>query len=315
MKKITLLLSMLAPLWISADVIPSMNSKSGAQILPEGKVKMTIKHIHFDRENMFEGSNEVKNKENLNATANATLLKLNYGVTKTTTLGAIIPYKSIEATAKLGANDVAIDNSGVGDVILVARHVLLPMSEYGFQLSLDGGVKLPTGSSDNGFKKAPAFATGINTPMPTQMGTGEFEYKIGMGLSYMVNENWEIDAHTMFTYRPKAEHDYDFGNELSFDLSTTKAITKQINVGIEYNFTHNTTTNMGNDTNAMLRSKLPFKAFSGSAGYITPQIEFLPFGKPKIHFGVGVSLLAHYDLKEYQPLEKERFIARVGYLF
>ncbi len=315
MKKIALALSMVAPLVMFADVIPAINSKGGAQVLPEGMVKITLKHIQFDRENMFDGSHEVQNKESLDATANITLLKLNYGVTKTTTLGAIVPYKNIEATAKLGANDVAIDNSGVGDLILVARHVLLPMSEYGFQLSLDGGVKLPTGSSDNGFKKAPAFATGINTPMPTQMGTGEFEYKIGMGVSYMVDESWEVDAHTMFTYRPKAEHDYDFGDELSFVLSTTKAITKQINVGIEYNFAYNTTTDMGSDTNAMLRSMLPFKAFSGSAGYVTPQIEFLPFGKPKIHFGVGVSFLAHYDVKEYQPLEKERFVARVGYLF
>ena len=72
---------------------------------------------------------------------------------------------------------------------------------------------------------------------------------------------------------------------------------------------------MGSDTNAQLRSMLPFKAFSGSAGYITPQIEFLPFGKPKIHFGVGISFLTNYDLKEYQPLEKKRFIIRMGYLF
>jgi len=315
MKNLVISSLLITPILLSADVIPAMNSKGGAMVLPEGKVKMTLKHIQFERENMFNGSSEVQNRENLDATANVTLLKLNYGLSKTTTVGLIVPYKNIEATAKLATNDVAIDNSGVGDVILVARHVILPMSEYGFQLSLDGGVKLPTGSTDNGFKKAPAFATGIDTPMPTQMGSGEFEYKLGMGLTYMVDDSWEIDAHSMYTYRPKADNSYDFGNELSFDISTTKAITNQINIGVEYNFIYTTSTDMGSDTNAMLRSMLPFKAFSGNAGYITPQIEFLPFGKPKIHFGAGVSFLANYDLKEYQPLEKERFIFRVGYLF
>ena len=47
---------------------------------------------------------------------------------------------------------------------------------------------------------------------------------------------------------------------------------------------------MGDDTSPILRSKLPFKALSGTVGYITPEIEFVPFGKPKIHVGVSVSL-------------------------
>lgn len=315
MKKTIMTSLLMAPILLNADVTPAINSKGGAQILPEGKVKIEIKHINFERNSMFDGTNEVQNREKLDATANITMIGLNYGLSTTTTIGAIIPYKNIEATAKLGTNNVAIDNEGLGDIILVARHLILPMSEYGFQLSLDGGVKLPTGSTNSGFKKAPAFATGINTPMPTQMGTGELEYKLGVGFSYMVDEGWEIDTHTMYTYRPKANNSYDFGNEINLDFSTTKAITKQINLGIEYNFSYNTSTNMGYDTNAQLRSMLPFKAFSGSTGYITPQIEFLPFGKPKIHFGAGVSFLANYDLKEYQPLEKERFIVRMGYLF
>lgn len=315
MKKIITTALLTLPVLLSADVIPTINSKGGAMVLPEGKLKMAVKHINFKRENMFEGTNEVQNQQNLDATANITLLGLKYGVSEKTTIGVIVPYKNIEATAKLGTNDVAIDNSGIGDIILAARHVLLPMSSYGYQLSIDGGVKLPTGKTNGAFEKAPAFAAGVNTPMPTQMGTGEFEYKVGAGLSYMLDESLRVDAHTMYTYRPKANNSYDFGDEISFDLSAAKAITKQINLGIEYNFKYNTTTDMGSDTNAQLRSMLPFKAFSGSAGYVTPQIEFLPFGKPKIHFGAGVSFLTNYDLKEYQPLEKKRFIVRMGYMF
>lgn len=315
MKKIVLALTMVTPLMMFADVIPAINSKGGAQVLPEGKLKMGIKHTQFERNSMFDGTNEVPNRENLDATANITVVGLHYGLSPKATIGVMIPYKNISATAKLRTNDVAIDNKGLGDIVLVARQVLLPMGEYGFQLSLDGGLKLPTGATNGSFKKAPTIANGVDTPMPTQMGTGEFEYMIGLGVTKMVHESWEVDAHLSYTYRPKAEHDYDFGNALSLDLATTKSVTKQFNIGVEYNFTYNTKTDMGEDTNAQLRAMLPFKAFSGSVGYVTPQVEFLPFGKPKIHFGVGVSFLAHYDVKEYQPLEKERFVARVGYLF
>jgi hypothetical protein len=314
-KKIFIKSLLLIPFILSADVIPAINSNGGGLVLPEGKLKMGIKHINFERTSMFDGTNEVQNREKLDATANITIVGLHYGLNKKTTISVIVPYKNIKAKASLGASDVAIDNRGLGDIILAARHVLLPINEYGYQLSIDGGLKIPTGATNGSFVKAPAVANGVNTPMPTQMGTGEFEYKIGLGITKIIDENWEFDAHTMYTYRPKADNDYDYGDEICVNLSTTKAVTKQINVGIEYNFTYNTKTDMGDDTNAPLRSMLPFKAFSGNAGYITPQIEFIPFGKPKIHLGAGISFLTHYNLREYQPLEKKRFIVRMGYLF
>lgn len=315
MFKKLLSVTLLSSAILNAQVIPGINSKAGAMSLPEGKLKIGIKHIHIKRDSMFDGTSEVTNKENLDATANITLLGLIYGVTDRFDVKVITPYKSIEATANLGPNEVAIDNSGVGDVILMGRYVVLPMKDYGFQLSLGAGIKLPTGSTDSGFKKAPPFAINENTPMPTQMGTGEYEYKAELGISKVITQNMRIDFHTMYTYRPLAENDYDFGNELSYDLSFTGAITKNINLGIEYNGKYNSDTDMGDDTNAALRGMLPFKAFSGTVGYITPEIEFMPFDKPKLHVGVGVSFLAHYNLSEYQPLEKQRFIARIGYLF
>lgn len=315
MKNLFIKSLILAPLLLNADVIPAINSKGGGLVLPEGKLKMGIKHINFERNSMFDGTNEVQNREKLNATANITIIGLHYGLNKKTTMSVIVPYKNIKAEAVLGTNSVEIDNRGLGDIILAARCVLLPMNMYGYQLSIDGGVKIPTGATNGSFVKAPAVADDVNSPIPTQMGTGEFEYKLGFGITKIVDENWEFDAHALYTYRPKAHNSYDYGDEICVDLSTTKSVTKQINLGVEYSFTYNSKTDMGDDTNAALRSMLPFKAFSGNAGYITPQIEFIPFGKPKIHFGTGISFLTHYDLKEYQPLEKRRFIFRMGYLF
>jgi len=188
-------------------------------------------------------------------------------------------------------------------------------NQKGLQAAVGAGIKFPTGSTDKGFKKAPPFAKGVNTPLPTQPGTGGAEYKLEFGLSKVFDPTLRLDLHTMYTYRSKAKNDYDFGNEISFDIGAVKALSDKFNVGLEYNFKYNSATDMGDDTNPMLRAKLPFKAFSGSVGYITPEIQFLPFGKPKLFVGAGVSFLVHKNLKEYQPLEKRRFIARIGYMF
>ena len=314
MKKIVMM-SLVAGVLLQAQVIPGINSKGGAMTLPEGKFKMGLKHIYMKRDSMFDGTKEVTNKEHLDANANITLLVARYGLAKNFDVRVVLPYKHIDATAQLGPNDVAIDNKGVGDMVVMGRYVVLPMKEYGYQLSVGAGVKLPTGATDNGFKKAPPFARNTNTPLPTQMGTGEYEYKAEVGVSKMLSDTMRVDFNTMYTYRPKAEHNYDFGNELSYDLSFTAAVTEKINLGVEYNGKYNSDTDMGDDTNPVLRSKLPFKAFSGTVGYITPEIEFVPFGKPKIHVGMGVSLLAHYNVAEYQPLEKTRYTFRLGYLF
>lgn len=315
MKKTVLISGILAISQIYAQVIPGINSKSGAMTVPEKKVVLGIKHIYFERKNMFEGSDEVYNKEDLNAKANITMMILRYGLSKRSDVRLVIPYKNLKAKAKLGPNNVEIDNKGIGDLLLIGKYILMPMQKYGYQLSIEAGIKFPTGDTDKDFKKAPPFAKNVHTPLPTQMGTGEAEYKIGLGYSKVYDNAFRVDVHTMFTYRPKAKNDYEFGNEWTFDVSAIKAINQKINIGLEYNFKYNSKTDMGDDTNALLRSKLPFKAFSGNAGYITPQIHFLPFGKPKLHISTGISFLAHYNLKEYQPLEKRKYIIRIGYLF
>jgi hypothetical protein len=93
---------------LCANVIPGINSKGGGMLLPEGKLKMVYRYINFNRNSMFDGSSEVPNKEQLDATANVNVLVLNYGITDNFNIAMAVPYKHIEATAKLGPNNVAI---------------------------------------------------------------------------------------------------------------------------------------------------------------------------------------------------------------
>lgn len=301
---------------LNAQAIPGINSKGGAMVIPKGKLKAVVKNINFKRDTMYTGTNEVKNLQGLEAKANITMLGLVYGISDTTNIRVVLPYKDFHAEANLPTTagfPVEIDNKGIGDSVVMLRHQILTMKEYGYAISVGVGIKLPTGSTDKTFIKGPPFNPNMKTPLPTQLGTGQVEYKAELGFSKVFENNMRIDAHTMYTYRPLAKHDYDFGNELSYDLGFIAGITKNINIGLEYNGKYNTDTDSGNDPEPV--TPFPFQAFSGTVGYLTPQVQWLPFDKPKLHVDAGVSFLAHYNTGDYRTLEKERFIIRIGYLF
>lgn len=301
---------------LNAQVIPGINSKGGAMVLAKGKVKAVLKYINFKRDTMYTGSDEVKNIQGLNATANITLLGLIYGITDKTTIRAVIPYKDFNAKANLPTSagfPVEIDNKGLGDIVVMLRHQLISIKDTGYSLSIGAGVKFATGSTDETFVKGPPFNPNMNTPLPTQLGTGKAEYKLELGFSKVFENNMRIDAHTMYTNRPKAKNNYDFGDELSYDFGFVAGISKNINLGIEYNGKYNTDTDNADDPEPV--SPFPFQAFAGSVGYVTPQVQWLPFDKPKLHVDLGISFLAHYNTKEYRSLEKQRYTLRIGYLF
>ncbi|MCW9025718.1 MAG: transporter [Thiovulaceae bacterium] len=319
MKNIILVTTILLSALLNAQVIPTINSKGGAMVLPEGKFKMAIKNISFNRDKMYEGTKEVNNQQGLDASANVTLLGLVYGLSKNFDVKVIVPYKQLSADATLPNTSagmkfpVKIENKGLGDIVVMGRYKLMSIQENGYALSIGAGVKLPTGSSDEKFEQGPPSNPNMTTPMPTQPGTGSAEYKLELGFSKMLTSNMRIDAHTMYTYRPLAENNYDFGDELSYDLGVSYGVLKSLNLGLEYNGKYNTDTDSGTDPEPV--QPFPFKSFSGTVGYVTPQIQWLPFEKPKMHLDLGVSILAHYNVSVYQPLEKQRYIVRIGYLF
>ncbi|ADV47081.1 transporter [Nitratifractor salsuginis] len=315
---IALLAAAALPYSLGAQVIPGINTKAGGMVVPKGKAVMGIKYVYLKKNHMFDGTHEVTNLQHLDATAYMTLLALRYGIADNMDIRVVMPVKHIDATAQLMPGvGVAIDNTGLSDIVVMGKYRFY--NQNGLQLAVGAGLKLPTGSTNKGFKKAPPFhlTKGDRTPLPTQPGTDKTEYKMEAGLSKVFSPDFRLDMHAMYTYRPKAKNDYDFGNEFLFDAGVVKALNDKFNVGLEYNFQYNSATDMGSDIppNKALRKIFPFKAFSGSAGYLTPEIEFLPFGKPKLFVGAGMSFLIHKNLKEYQPLEKRRFMLRVGYMF
>ncbi len=328
MEKISNLIIVSALLGTSAIAmaVPGVNSLGGGLILPEGQLVMAYKNISLDRNTIYDGSKEVQNSSNLDAKANIDVIALRYGLGNGMDMMAVIPHKHMQAKANSGA--IEIDHSGLGDIVLMVNKSIANEQQDGYKLSLGAGIKFPTGKSDNKVIKAPLYPVGHPkagesqlgsnyAPMAVQLGTGEYEYKAMLGYTKNIQDaSFDVDA--IYTYRPDAKNNYDFGDELSINLSYMQPVSDIVNLGIEYSYTHNQATNRADDmpdANPQLKAMLPMKAFSGESGYITPQIQYVPFGIPKIHLSFGVSYLAHYDVKESQPLEKERVVFRLGYLF
>ena len=214
MKKI-IIASLVSSVLLNAQALHGINTNGGAMTLPAGKLKLGVKHIYLQKNHMYKDSEEIKNDRDLKANVNMTMLVLRYGVSKNFDLKVALPYKQIDSSANFGKNKVAIDNKGIGDMLLMARYVVLPLSTYGYQVAVGAGIKLPTGSTKHTFKKSPPFALGVRTPLPSQLGTGEYEYKAELGITKIINKNMRVDFNTIYTYRPKAKYNYDFGNELS----------------------------------------------------------------------------------------------------
>jgi hypothetical protein len=263
---------------------------------------------------MFEGTHEVANREKLKASLNINVMSLTWGVAENFNATIAVPYKHIEAGANPEHTQIGIENRGIGDIVLISSYRLSSNECRDFKAALRFGVKLPTGSTNDTFKQGAPGVSDIYAPLPTQMGTGAPEFKLGGGITKLFHRA-RLDTDLMLTYRTEAKHGHDFGHELNYTAAYIQNLTPKINIGMEYNLKYNTETSMGEDTTPRLRQALPFKAFSGSAGYLTPQIQFLPFGNPRLHLDVGHSILIHYNLNEYQPLEKTRVLVRIGCVF
>ncbi|MBL6970180.1 MAG: transporter [Campylobacterales bacterium] len=280
-------------------------------VLPDGKLVMAYKNISLDRNTIYDGSKEVSNPMKLDAKANVDVIALRYGLGSGIDMMAVIPYKHMQAKANAGA--IEIDHKGLGDIVLMVNKSMANEQQDGYKLSVGAGIKFPTGKSDNKVVKGPLSSA----PMAVQLGTDEYEYKVMLGYTKNIKDaNFDVNA--MYTNRPKAKNNYDFGDEFALNLSYMKPMSNTVNLGIEYSYKYNQATDRADDLSGVaqvLKDSLPMKAFSGESGYITPQIQYVPFGIPKVHLSFGVSYLAHYDVKEAQPLEKKRVVFRLGYLF
>jgi Putative MetA-pathway of phenol degradation len=155
-----------------------------------------------------------------------TSFTLSYGVTDDFQLAATTGYyyASNFVSAELGPADAVesgtADPAGLMDLWLQAKYRV--MQGQPGNLSVIGGIKLPTGRDDvrldNGELLEPS----------SQPGSGAWDFQAGLGYSRFLTSCWTIDASVLYTLR--TEHDdFKVGDRFDGGVALAYRITEDVN--------------------------------------------------------------------------------------
>ncbi len=159
---------------------------------------------------------------------------LSYGATPDLTMGAAIPY--VRKNIGLGAaGDTKVD--GLADVSLFAKYRYFTHNYPGgtVQLSVLGGVQVPTGETD---ARGP---DGALLPMPDQLGSGSVDFIGALTGTGIVAYDWAIHASVLYQHNTEGDRDFRFGDFVNYNLAASRVVYRQpyprpeVYLGLELN--------------------------------------------------------------------------------
>lgn len=159
-------------------------------------------------------------------TVNAVPLAVAVGATPRLAIFGIVPIvnKSIELSTPIG--HISRDTTGLGDIVSFARYTVYAAdtAESTFRIAPFGGLKLPTGDSDD------SDALG-RLPRPLQPGSGSWDGLGGLAVTFQTKQ-WEVDADVGYKKNTEADA-FRFGDEFFTDLSLQYRVwPRQLGAGI-----------------------------------------------------------------------------------
>lgn len=153
-------------------------------------------------------------------------------------VNAVLPY---QFHTRIFSDDSEQHINGLGDATVLGFYQILkrtPDSIISIRpehtLQLGGGVKVPTGTFDEGNLEGsvnPSF----------QLGTGSWDFLVGANYG-MTYRNWGLSLMANYTIKTENDKEYRFGNQLNYALNAYKtyyfgndvALTPQLGLGGEY---------------------------------------------------------------------------------
>lgn len=218
---------------------------------------------------------------------------------------AFVPYLSIHKRS----DDGVINNSGIGDITLLANYLLLSKSVtasenkpyFGYALWIGGGIKLHTGQS-NVDVNDPGFTIGDFTGTP---GTGSTDYLLNMNYNLFVRSHGLV-TNVAYKINTKNDQQYQYGNRLFLNAAyfhsfTFGSVTLRPSIGLNF---------VSNAANRYEAHEVPF-----SAGYILSGLVGFNIQRNKI--GLQFSSFAPLQQDVFHGLTqmKERESVALTYSF
>ncbi len=148
------------------------------------------------------------------------LLQGSYGITDRLAVEALISY--VNQQRKILTNDNITETSGLGDVTLLARYLLINDTINHQGLSLGAGTKLPTGSSD----KTTDQGIGITADLQPGSGAADGIFWLRYFEQLAKRPSASLSAQTIYSLKGRNKDylntfEYKFGDELQLRATYT----------------------------------------------------------------------------------------------
>lgn len=298
---------------VQAQGITPMGSVLGSNgmVFSKEKARVVIKSIYFKKDTAYDGNDEVADASSRKLKTSINNLILRYGLGDNFDIRAVIPYtyKHMKQTYPKGAKkgqELTLKNSGIGDAKVFVRYQILNQKKSDpVFLAFGLGLKVPTGDTSKSF----TTIQGEQKTPTMQLGSGSWDIIGEIGMTKML-PNSRIDTYASYTFKNEGSYDYEFGDQINWNVGYSYALNRHFDLQCELNGFH------------IQKNKTNGKEIDNTGGnfiYLTPGIHM------KISKKYDVSLAyAHmiYRDNNYDAAKKSgglsednRWVLRLGYNF
>lgn len=284
---------------------------SNGIVFPKDKARMVVKSIYFKKDTAYNGDDEVMDASSREMTTSITNVMFRYGLGNNFDIRAIIPYvyKNMKQTYPKGprkGHGLTLKNSGIGDAKVFVRYQILNQKKLDpVFLAFGLGLKVPTGDTSKSF----TTIQGEQKTPTMQLGSGSWDVIGEIGMTKML-PNSRIDTYASYTLKNEGSYDYEFGDQINWNVGYSYALNYHFDLQCELNGIH------------MQKNKSNGKEVDNSGGnfiYITPGIHTRISKKYDVSLGYAHMIYRdnNYDIakKSGGLSEDSRWVLKLGYNF
>lgn len=194
-----------------------LSNNIGLPLLEKGILQMGVSYDYNNLNTLNDGSEKLDDNNRLRVT-HSILLNFGYSITDKLSVEGLFSW--VNQRRRILTNNTLSESSGIGDAILLARYKLLNKNDW--TLSVGGGAKLPTGSTDE------KSDIGIVLNADLQPGSNALDAIFLTSISKQFNFRKSLTFSSRLTYRNTGVNkeyqkinNYKFGNETQFFFSVT----------------------------------------------------------------------------------------------
>jgi hypothetical protein len=226
-----------------------------------------------------------------------------YTIKKNFSLLASVPYSF--RSGKDDYNSPVVHTSGISDILLFGRYTVLEKhpDNNTFMLAFQGGIKLPTGKSNQLTSSGELIDTHL------QIGTGSWDFLLGTNFLY-AKKGFAFTTNFLIGLKTKGRTGYRFGNDVNYD-ATVRYKVFQSGVGRNLIFVNGGL--YGEYKGRESQDKVIIDNSGGNTLYISVGTDY--FITPYVLIGLQLQKPIYYHLYGIQDGETYRVKSGVQFIF